>query len=246
MIIKRRVSEAEAISEFLKAEFYEKEFDRDRKQYESLVLRPDLGNARENAIRRALLLRRRSKMWRELPADVQWFEVDLSPEDLERMHVFPRAHWRRISNGSFLLRDIAKRVREAAIDKLEPAFAKIQAVREKLLRGEHESAVLLIGVNDREPLTIMEGNHRLTAAMLVSPELISRHFTILCGLSPNMTDCCWYRTSLRSMWRYLRNRFRYAIDREANLAYALEALDREEEREFARRDISQPSKASAK
>jgi len=34
MILKRRITEAEVIAEFLKNEFYQKEYDRDRDQYE--------------------------------------------------------------------------------------------------------------------------------------------------------------------------------------------------------------------
>ena len=35
-----------------------------------------------NAIRRALLFRRRGHMWRELPSDTQWWEVTLEADDL--------------------------------------------------------------------------------------------------------------------------------------------------------------------
>src|SRR5581483_1091391 len=69
----RRVTEAEVISEFLRNEFYSEEFQHDRTRFESLVLEPDLGNEHENAVRRALLFRRRGHMWRELPTDTAWW-----------------------------------------------------------------------------------------------------------------------------------------------------------------------------
>src|SRR3954447_21947657 len=112
MRILQAVNEAEAIGEFLKNEFYQVEFNRDRDQFEELVLRPDFNNPEENAIRRALLYRRRGHMWRELPHDTKWFQVELESSDLRRIRVFPRAQWRRMSNGSFGIADIVDRIRK--------------------------------------------------------------------------------------------------------------------------------------
>jgi len=58
-----RITEAEVIAEFLKAEFYRSEFARDRHKFEPLVYCPNLADRTENAIRRALLFRRRASMW---------------------------------------------------------------------------------------------------------------------------------------------------------------------------------------
>ena len=65
-------------------------------------------------------------------------------------------------------------------------------------------AVLLIGVNETEPLTVLDGNHRLMAAILRSPEAM-RKLRFICGLSPRMTECCWYRTNLMTLFRYAKN-----------------------------------------
>jgi hypothetical protein len=217
MILKRRITEAEVIAEFLKNEFYQKEYDKDREEFESIVLAPDLADAAQNAIRRALLYRRRGHMWRELPQDTIWHEVEIDQEDLRRIRVFPRAHWRRISNGSFLLSEIVKRIREAAIAKSDPAFSKIQLLRYRLQRDSVNSAVLLIGVDEDQPLTILEGNHRLAAAMLVSPQLVHTGFRVLCGLSPHMYESCWYDTNIPNLWAYLKNRLNNLVDKEANV-----------------------------
>ncbi len=95
-----RVSEDEIISEFLRAEFYQKEFDKDRRQFEQIVYHPNLENEAENSLRRALLYRRRATMWRELPPNTKWYEVDFCPEDSERVNVFPRAQWRAVARGN--------------------------------------------------------------------------------------------------------------------------------------------------
>lgn len=223
MILKQRITEAEVLAEFLRNEFYQKEYDGDREKFEGIVLDPDLANESQNAIRRALLYRRRGHMWRELPKDTLWYEAQIDAEDLKRIRVFPRAHWRKISNGSFLLSEIVKRIRDSAIGKGDPAFSKIQLLRYRLQRDSVNSAVLLIGVDEEQPLTILEGNHRLAAAMLVSPRLVQTGFRILIGLSPRMYESCWYDTNIPNLWTYLKNRLNNLVDKEADVQRVLAA-----------------------
>ena len=77
-----------------------------------LVEHPNLTNATENEIRRILLFRRRDTMWWELPEDRQWWEIEFELEDVERVSVFPRAHWRKIARGNFRALDVAARIRQ--------------------------------------------------------------------------------------------------------------------------------------
>ncbi len=206
----RRVTEAEVIAEFLKSEFYHREFHRDRDRYEQLVMECDITDEAQNALRRALLFRRRGHMWRELPADTQWWEMEVEAEDIPRIRVFPRAQWRKLASGSFLLTDIVKRMRSLQeTGKANPFIAKIQSLSYRLRRDPHRSSVLLIGLDTSSPVTILEGNHRLTAALLASPATLQQSFRIFCGLSERMNECCWYRTTLKNLWRYARNRLRY-------------------------------------
>jgi len=195
----RRVTEAEVIAEFLKNEFYQEEFHEDREQFEQLVLSAQITDEAGNALRRALLFRRRGHMWRELPEDTQWWEVQIEPQDLERVRVFPRAQWRRVANGSFLLREIARRIKTKPFRGGTRDFiAKVQAL------SYH--------------LRTLEGNHRLTAALLASPEVLRDRFRVFCGLSPRMGESCWYQTNLPNLWRYARNRTRNLFyDRDADV-----------------------------
>ena len=49
-------------------------------------------------------------------------------------------------------------------------LAKIETIRDRMLRDDTAlGPVILIGAKDDEPLTILDGNHRLVAAMLASP-----------------------------------------------------------------------------
>lgn len=215
----RRVTESEVVSEFLKNEFYQEEFHHDREQFENLVLNADLSDEEANALRRALLFRRRGHMWREIPTDTTWWEVQIDPEDVERIRVFPRAQWRKVANGSFLLKDIAERVKTQRFHgRTKDFITRVQALSYKLRSSEDHSAVLLIGLNDTEPVTILEGNHRLTAALLASPQILHARFRVFCGLSPHMSESCWYQTNLSNLWRYARNRARNLFyDRDADV-----------------------------
>ncbi len=215
----RRVTEAEVIAEFLKNEFYQEEFHQDREQFEHLVLEADISDGVENALRRALLFRRRGHMWRELPADTQWCEVKIEPHDLERVRVFPRAQWRRVANGSFLLKDIVKRIRTKPFrGKTRDFISKVQALSYHLRNHDDNSAVLLIGIDDRNSVTVLEGNHRLTAALLASPDVLQKRFRVFCGFSPSMAKSCWYETNVPNLWRYARNRVRNLFyDRDADV-----------------------------
>lgn len=205
----RRVEEPEVIAEFLKNEFYQGEFHEDREQFEKLVLEADVTNNVENALRRALLFRRRGHMWRELPSDTQWWQVEFEDRDLALVRVFPRAQWRRVSNGSFNLTDITERIRRGKFNgKTRDFISKVQSLSYRLRNEKDTSSVLLIGIDEQKPMTILEGNHRLTAALLGGPEMLRSNFQVLCGFSPNMDASCWYETNLPNLWRYAQNRFR--------------------------------------
>ena len=217
----RPVTEEEAIAEFLKNEFHHPEFDHYRGKIENLVNNPDLENADENSLRRALLYLRRGAMWRELPEDTQWFEVNLSSSDLAGIRVFPRAQWRRVSQGSFFLNDIVQEIRNESAKRPEDEFfAKLRRL------GMEESVnqtVLLIGINDSEPLTILDGNHRIASAVLADPATVLLRYRFLCGFSPRMTECCWYQTNVQTLWRYAKNLVRHMpYDPEADIGRLLQ------------------------
>ncbi|MFB3916829.1 MAG: lipopolysaccharide biosynthesis protein [Terriglobales bacterium] len=220
----RRVAEAEVIADFLKSEFHHQEFLRDRDRFEALVMAADTSNEAENALRRALLFRRRATMWRELPSDTQWWEVELNPAALPNLRVFPRAQWRKVASGNFRLGDIVERIRSGRFPGRTRHFASQLLSLSHHLRYHdgHRSTVLLIGIDEQQPLTILEGNHRLTAAMLASPQIAGNRFRYICGLSPRMNECCWYETNLANLWRYARNRLKILMyDREADIAQLL-------------------------
>jgi len=209
----RRVAEDEAISEFLRSEFYQPVFDRYRDRFAHIVENPDIGNSNENTIRRALLYLRRGRLWRELPADAEWWEVELHSSDLNRIRVFPRNHWRGLAEGDFYLADMLDRIRERVASNSPKRYvAKLRSLSSEVANGVDHGSVLLIGIDDAGPLTIIEGNHRMAAASLVAPDEIHRRFRFLCGFSPHMNECCWYQTDLATLWRYFKNYFTHLFE----------------------------------
>jgi hypothetical protein len=206
----RRLSEEEVIAEFLRSEFHYPEFDEYRTAFDGIVARPDLSNARENELRRALLFLRRGAMWRELPSDTQWYVIGLAAKDLSRMRFFPRAQWRRVAKGSFYLPQVMERIREELPTATRNRFfSKLRRLSTSMNDGTVNPTVLLIGVNATSPLTILDGNHRVAAAMLAHPPALLARFRFICGFSPKMTRCCWYDTNLNTLLRYSRNLIRY-------------------------------------
>jgi hypothetical protein len=220
----RRVSEDEVIAEFLKNDFNKPAFEQYQEVLHGLVTRPDLDDVTENAKRRALLFIRYLSLWSELPQGTEWFEVDVRAADLGQIRVFPRARWRKLARGNFAVPAVVEQIRRFNNDNVvEDAFlTKIAALRDWLRLDIDPGAVLLIGLSESESLTILDGNHRLVAATLTSPESLHR-FRFLCGLSPRMTECCWYRTNVATLFRYGTNLITQAIhDPEAELARLLQ------------------------
>ncbi|MGA8441457.1 MAG: oligosaccharide flippase family protein [Candidatus Sulfotelmatobacter sp.] len=208
--LRRLLTEEEVIAEFLRSEFHHPEFDDYRHEFESLVKCPNLDNSRENAVRQALLFLRRGAMWRELPADTKWFEVEVTAKDLDRIRFFPRAQWRRAAGGSFYMQDVVERLRlKLAETNDDEFFRKLRrlssSVEEKLVNP----TVLLIGINNRGPLTILDGNHRMAAALLSQSVPVLNRFRFICGFSPDMAKCCWYYTNVNTLLRYFKNLVRY-------------------------------------
>src|SRR5207248_6827487 len=98
-------------------EFYEEEFSAVRDHFSTLVSEPDVSDANANVLRRALLYQRRGRLWRELPPDTEWWEVELTPEDLGRIRVFARNQWLRYGSPGFLLLETVERVRERIVSQ---------------------------------------------------------------------------------------------------------------------------------
>ena len=219
----RRVTEDEVIAEFLKTEFDRPIFHEYQERLRDIVNHPNLADAAENAKRRALLFIRHFALWKELPTDTEWFEVEVKHSDLEKIRVFPRAQWRNFAPRTFSIIEVAEQMKRHQEPDAGPFRSKITMIGNRLLEPDDDlGSVLLIGVNENEPLTILDGNHRLVASMLTSPSRTER-LRFLCGFSPRMTECCWYTTNFGTLCRYGKNVLMHLVrDHEAELERLLQ------------------------
>jgi O-antigen/teichoic acid export membrane protein len=219
----RRVSEDEVIAEFLKNDFNSPAFRKYRKSMRHIVESPRLDDPNENVKRRALLFIRHLSLWKEIPAGTEWYEAELTEDDMVNVRAFPRAQWRKPAHGNFAMTKIAEGVRTGQKTLDNQFLAKINNISERFSKGTAGFAsLILIGLNEREPLTVLDGNHRLVAAMLASPHSL-HNLRFLCGLSPRMMECCWYNTNLGTLFRYGKNMLMNIIRKpEIELARLLE------------------------
>lgn len=222
--LRRRVSEDEVIAEFLRNDFQCPEFQEYQDAVARLVTSPDLADPGENEVRRALLFIRHAALWREIPKETEWFEAEIRYSDLHRIRVFPRAQWRKLALGNFAITQVAGRIVDAHYRVLAARtfLAKIEDLRDHLAQNVDAGAVLIIGLNEHGPFTILDGNHRLVAAMLTSPEAVGQ-LRFFCGLSPRMTQCCWFQTNVATLLRYGTNLLRNLVhDPEETLVHLLQ------------------------
>jgi hypothetical protein len=222
----RRITEAEVVAEFLKGEFFHKEYDADRERFARIVNEPNLADETENTLRLALLFRRRDTMWWELPEDRQWWEIEFEPADVEHVSVFPRAHWRKLARGNFKAQHVAEHVRQLLAGPEPDEFVrKIGTIANATLPAETSDSpglVIFLGLDERHPVTLLEGNHRFIASLL-RPErnLLAGAHTV--GVfSPSMEKCCWYRTNFFTLARCLKNRIQHYWDRDPDVGRLLE------------------------
>ena len=220
----RRVSEDEVIAQFLRSDFSKTDFQDYHGSLGGIVVSPNLESAIENDKRRALFFTRHLALWNELPSDTQWYELELREADLERIRVFPRAQWRKVARGDYSMNSVVECIRndQSALDGRY--LTKIEFIRDRLIHNDSQvGSVVLIGTSVHEPLTVLDGNHRLVAAMLASPSRTDR-LQFFCGLSPRMTECCWYNTNLITLFHYGTNLMRGAVRRpKAELARILQS-----------------------
>jgi hypothetical protein len=219
----RRLTEAEVIAQFLRGEFFHKEYDADRDRFTPLVENPNLTDATENEIRRILLFRRRDTMWWELPEDRQWWEIEFEPEDVEQVSVFPRAHWRKIARGNFKALDVAARIRQLKGTEPNEFVKKISDICANLSSDLPQGMVIFLGIDEDRPVTLLEGNHRFIAALLAGGPQHLGNARMVAVFSPQMEKCCWYKTSFRTLARCLKNRIQHHWDRDTDMARLLAA-----------------------
>lgn len=204
----RSASEAEVISEFLKTEYHKNEYHVDRAKYETLVFGGDLADEEQNQMRGALLFRRHHVTWSELPQDTRWLLVQLEAADAEKLRVFPRGYWpKTAAYPEPTVLEIAKLIRDHRFSPSANHMSSIHALAYRMRKSRDTSSIILVGSDMEQPMTVLDGNHRMLAAALINADGVC-NFRTYVGLSPSMKSCNWYNTenraSLKRAWRRVK------------------------------------------
>jgi O-antigen/teichoic acid export membrane protein len=197
----RPVTENEVLAEFLNSDLNHPDF-RDMDKARALISEPNQHHADAVARRHALLLAKRRSLWGELPSETEWHEVKVNEDGLELIKIFPRSQWRKLARGNYSVIRVTEGLRTGQHTLDDRFLSKMAALGEQLSQGDGKfGTVILLGINESGPLTVLDGNHRLVAALLSSPAGLSK-LRFMCGFSPRMTECCWYKTSPATLIRY--------------------------------------------
>ena len=208
----RRVSEDEVIAEFLRGEFHHPEFDHDRERFAAVVNSLAGSDQRGADLRRSLLFRRRGHVWRELPPDTQWWQVKVEADDVRKMNVFTRRHWPRMNPKDHSVPAFAEGMRSPRVSRIPAAeAAKIFSLQKRMAEGyAGNDTILLVGVDEQQPTTILEGNNRVIAAQLADPAAVPSRFRFFLGISPSMSNCIFYKHTPANFRNYLWHRLIHA------------------------------------
>ena len=153
-------------------------------------------------------------------------EIWVSISRMNVIHFTLRCRWCGQNLQGLAFEERCPKYSRAISDTLDGRFlSKLASIGDKLNETETDlGAVILIGVNRTEPLTALDGNHRLVAAMLTTPPRLEK-LRFICGLSPQMMDCCWYNTNLVTLFSYGRNVLKNTLrNPEAELARLLRSV----------------------
>jgi O-antigen/teichoic acid export membrane protein len=200
----RPATENEVIAEFLNSDLSHPDF-RDLDNAHGHLAEPNQHHADAVAKRHALLLAKRRSLWEELPSQTEWHEVKVNEDALDLIRMFPRSHWRKLARGDYSVVRVTEGFRTGRRALDDRFLSKMAALGEQLSLGQGKfGTVILLGINEHGPLTVLDGNHRLVAALLSSPAKLSK-LRFMCGFSPQMTECCWYKTNPATLIRYGRH-----------------------------------------
>jgi hypothetical protein len=197
----RPVTENEVIAEFLNSDLNHPDF-RDLNKARGHISEPNQHPADAIARRHALLLAKRRSLWEELPSKTEWHEVKVNEDGLDLIKIFPRSQWRKLARGNYSVVQVTEGLRTRPHTVDDRFLSKIATLGEQLSQRDGKfGTVILLGINEHGPLTVLDGNHRLVAALLSSPAGLSK-LRFMCGFSQQMTECCWYRTNPATLIRY--------------------------------------------
>jgi hypothetical protein len=138
-----------------------------------LLTSPDLDDAGENALRRALLdetraYGRREGLFGNFPDGVQWDRVALAPDELMEVRYINYSYWLELSGGTRKPADAATRIR-AGIEVFRVPNDGFLELAQDFAAGADWPALIVVSASSEGDDVVLEGHARLTA-MALAPE----------------------------------------------------------------------------
>lgn len=196
MRLLRPTTEDDMVALFLRAEVASERFGpaleallrRDGKA-RAVVESPDTADPDANAYRRRLLrdcrgYGRDGDVFAGWPASVAWFRAALSPPEVAGLRYIEYSYWNELSGGTRLPGDAAEAIRagrEVHGQSNERFLRAAGALRE----GVRFPELIVAGGAAEGPLTVLEGNLRLTAYLL-APECLPEALEVVAGFAPEL------------------------------------------------------------
>lgn len=151
----------------------------------SVIAEPDLTDAAANEYRTALLGRHHDWLGGEhvfgrFPAALDWSRALLRPEEVLGIRYIDWDWWLRISGGTRLPVEAAKRIRSGEIPGGD--LESDEPIAKRLHSDWPPPALIVVAPPDRSKLVVVEGHVRLTAYALF-PEYLPEELEILLGVS---------------------------------------------------------------
>jgi hypothetical protein len=151
----------------------------------SVIAEPDLADPAANEYRSALLGRHHEWLGGEhvfgrFPSALKWSRALLSPEEVLRIRYIEWDWWLRISGGTRLPLEAAKRIRSGEIPSGDAESDK--PIAKRLDSDSPPPELIVVAPPDRSKLVVVEGHVRLTAYALF-PEYLPEELEILLGVS---------------------------------------------------------------
>lgn len=163
------------VAAFLRAEISSARFSADVKVAmqsfgveESVISRPDITDARENA-RRAKVLgayrgyRQNREMFEGVPDDLTWYDAEITRSEIGDLRYVDYSYWNELTNDTHKVMEGVRNIQKGVV-VFGVSNDRFLAFAEEIRNGEHGfEPMILWGHDVAAPLEILEGHLRATA-----------------------------------------------------------------------------------
>lgn len=194
MIILNPTKRDKVFLAWLKSELYRKRSDLTAEEVASIE-GANLEDETENSKREDLLLHKygRSAIIDKLPGDLDWFEIEIEDQDLDRVFILPVLDWFMDTGKTFQLKNVPSNLspnrghRLANFPQMPTTHhQKIQEMTASSDVGKDD--IIMISSSNSGPFTIIDGTHRSSVLQIRGGLPATKGFL---GIKEDLTGCLW-------------------------------------------------------